>query len=91
MGKNHHGALAQLVARYIRIVEVSGSNPLCSTKNRPKTSGFRTFLYLFILFSDSLTPKGHQYSILVPLFFSTPGMGNNLVVKVHYTLGRRKC
>ena len=25
------GALAQLVARYIRIVEVSGSNPLCST------------------------------------------------------------
>ena len=30
------GALAQLVARYIRIVEVSGSNPLCSTK--PKTS-----------------------------------------------------
>ena len=31
-GENHHGALAQLVARYIRIVEVSGSNPLCSTK-----------------------------------------------------------
>ena len=30
------GALAQLVARYIRIVEVSGSNPLCSTK--PKKS-----------------------------------------------------
>jgi hypothetical protein len=27
-----YGALAQLVARYIRIVEVSGSNPLCSTK-----------------------------------------------------------
>ena len=26
-----YGALAQLVARYIRIVEVSGSNPLCST------------------------------------------------------------
>ena len=25
-----YGALAQLVARYIRIVEVSGSNPLCS-------------------------------------------------------------
>ena len=31
------GALAQLVARYIRIVEVSGSNPLCSTTVRPKT------------------------------------------------------
>ena len=28
------GALAQLVARYIRIVEVSGSNPLCSTKSK---------------------------------------------------------
>ena len=29
--KTPYGALAQLVARYIRIVEVSGSNPLCST------------------------------------------------------------
>ena len=28
------GALAQLGARYIRIVEVVGSNPICSTKNR---------------------------------------------------------
>ena len=27
-----YGALAQLVARYIRIVEVTGSNPVCSTK-----------------------------------------------------------
>ena len=26
-----HGALAQLVARNVRIVEVRGSNPLCST------------------------------------------------------------
>ena len=32
LGKTY-GALAQLVARYIRIVEVSGSNPLCSTKH----------------------------------------------------------
>ena len=29
------GALAQLVARYIRIVEVTGSNPVCSTSNLP--------------------------------------------------------
>ena len=28
------GAIAQLVARYIRIVEVSGSNPLCSTTRK---------------------------------------------------------
>ena len=27
-----YGALAQLVVRYIRIVEVRGSTPLCSTK-----------------------------------------------------------
>ena len=41
----HHGALAQLVARYIRIVEVSGSNPLCSTiKKALKLSGFRAFV-----------------------------------------------
>ena len=37
--ENHHGALAQLVARYIRIVEVSGSNPLCSTIFLPKFRG----------------------------------------------------
>ena len=28
-----HGALAQLVVRYIRIVEVRGSTPLCSTQS----------------------------------------------------------
>ena len=28
------GAIAQLVARYIRIVEVRGSNPLSSTKSK---------------------------------------------------------
>lgn len=27
----------------------------------------------------------------VSAFFGTPGMGNSLVVKVHYTLGSRKC
>ena len=31
-GAVKYGALAQLVARYIRIVEVTGSNPVCSTK-----------------------------------------------------------
>ena len=30
-GRIAYGALAQLVARYIRIVEVTGSNPVCST------------------------------------------------------------
>ena len=30
---NPYGALAQLVARDIRIVEVRGSTPLCSTRN----------------------------------------------------------
>ena len=29
--REYLGALAQLVARYIRIVEVTGSNPVCST------------------------------------------------------------
>ena len=33
------GALAQLVARYIRIVEVTGSNPVCSTSKRFFTEG----------------------------------------------------
>ena len=41
-----YGALAQLVARNVRIVEVRGSNPLCSTTVRPETQFFgRIFLY----------------------------------------------
>ena len=43
--EKYHGALAQLVARYIRIVEVSGSNPLCSTTRDPlKTQGIFSLL-----------------------------------------------
>ena len=38
------GALAQLVARYIRIVEVTGSNPVCST-NEPVSNDW-LFSYL---------------------------------------------
>ena len=34
-GKSKYGALAQLVARNVRNVEVRGSNPLCSTR-RPE-------------------------------------------------------
>ena len=43
-----YGALAQLVARYIRIVEVSGSNPLCST-----TICLRTLMFsdIFLIWS----------------------------------------
>ena len=37
------GALAQLVARYIRIVEVTGSNPVCSTTN----PAFRCRIFCF--------------------------------------------
>ena len=48
-GKKQHGALAQLVARYIRIVEVSGSNPLCSTTKKPlKSQDFEGFCLLSI-------------------------------------------
>ena len=53
------GALAQLVARYIRIVEVSGSNPLCSTNSSgvvshddPASFSSRRVL------TDSSTPTG---------------------------------
>ena len=45
------GALAQLVARYIRIVEVTGSNPVCSTTN----PAFRCRIFCFIpLFLQAL-------------------------------------
>ena len=45
-----YGALAQLVARYIRIVEVTGSNPVCSTTICLKTPVFRLFLVYFDYF-----------------------------------------
>ena len=45
-----YGALAQLVARYIRIVEVSGSNPLCSTTRNPlRNQGISYFSDKFLL------------------------------------------
>ena len=41
---NPYGALAQLVARDIRIVEVRGSTPLCSTRGEAlKSLDFRAF------------------------------------------------
>ena len=40
------GALAQLVARYIRIVEVSGSNPLCSTTSPSENTVFGRIFYI---------------------------------------------
>ena len=50
---NPYGALAQLVVRYIRIVEVRGSTPLCSTQNpREKSPGF-----FFAVFRPFLTPS----------------------------------
>ena len=42
-----YGALAQLVARYIRIVEVTGSNPVCSTKSRT-SEPFKRFGCVFL-------------------------------------------
>ena len=42
-----YGALAQLVVRYIRIVEARGSTPLCSTQSESLgIQGFRHFLFL---------------------------------------------
>ena len=40
-----HGALAQLVVRYIRIVEVRGSTPLCSTKKSATLHGWLISLW----------------------------------------------
>ena len=34
---------------------------------------------------------GRQQGVLPPHVISAPGMGNNLVVKVHYRLGSRNC
>lgn len=44
---NPYGALAQLVARDIRIVEVRGSTPLCSTRNLADQSLQGFFVLVF--------------------------------------------
>ena len=40
------GALAQLVARNVRNVEVRGSNPLCSTKHNKRIADGYPFVFL---------------------------------------------
>ena len=46
---NPYGALAQLVVRYIRIVEVRGSTPLCSTRKPCSSSSARFFCAHYLL------------------------------------------
>ncbi|CAD6003103.1 protein of unknown function [Agreia sp. COWG] len=41
------GALAQLVARFVRIEEVRSSNLLCSTRTAPRSPGSRRGFLLF--------------------------------------------
>ena len=48
LARSEYGALAQLVARNVRNVEVRGSNPLCSTKN---LRNLRFFFILLCLYS----------------------------------------
>ena len=43
-----YGALAQLVARYIRIVEVTGSNPVCSTTKTCRNASLFSYLRRFL-------------------------------------------
>lgn len=53
-----YGALAQLVVRYIRIVEVTGSTPVCSTSQALKTMVLRAFSLPFAIYPEwiSRTP-----------------------------------
>ena len=46
--RSEYGALAQLVARNVRNVEVRGSNPLCSTKNLRNLRFFLLISYVCI-------------------------------------------
>ena len=67
-----YGALAQLVARYIRIVEVTGSNPVCSTQ------GLAEVQVLFLCFGvkmQDLGVKGFTFvndvNVLTPILTPT--------------------
>ena len=57
-----------MVARYIRIVEVSGSNPLCSTTLKAlKSLGFRAFLMLkfwMVIYSKNVNNGLDLYYII---------------------------
>lgn len=44
-----NGALAQLVARDIRIVEARGSNPLCSRKENPDSERSSDFVHFILI------------------------------------------
>ena len=41
-----------------------------------------------MIFDEKMERKYRTYA---PFLYSAPGMGNNLVVKVHYRLGSRNC
>ncbi|MBR1820833.1 MAG: hypothetical protein IJ769_04345, partial [Clostridia bacterium] len=55
-------------ARYIRIVEVTGSNPVCSTKLRktPENVSFRAFFRIFDLLPDKMFGNWGGRTIRLP-------------------------
>ena len=66
------GALAQLVARYIRIVEVRSSNLLCSTTVRPKTQFSDGYFIPSTQKSPVQSPKSRKkrgFPLRFPRFF----------------------
>ena len=74
---NPYGALAQLVARDIRIVEVRGSTPLCSTargsvdSQRFRSHFIRTIILAFYIFHRKSAFRAFQVNALSILQSST--------------------
>ena len=72
-----------MVARYIRIVEVSGSNPLCSTKHeKSELSAGRRRVRIFFVFMDGISivgqNAGQSSKGTTAFLFSTPQLHHGL-------------
>ena len=60
-----HGALAQLGARNIRIVEATGSNPVCSIR---KALILKAFLYVDNLLPTAFLPSEADYFVFITVY-----------------------
>ena len=69
VGSPSFGALAQLVARYIRIVEVTGSNPVCSTIKGLKLWYKVSVLFFIFLQNPNAKRQMHPGIWIIPAFF----------------------
>ena len=78
---NPYGALAQLVARDIRIVEVRGSTPLCSTRKPCRSKPARFFHARFSVTHDMQILHSNPWGIPQGFYFALCGPATGFRIK----------